>query len=200
MFSQISKQYAAKYAYLYMKAHSKGSTSSNGGVSLVSPARTPTPAGNNNDSKVNVGSNSSAKEQASSGSVSVSPSPMLPSPSSSVGDLTNGGTTNGEDMDFYDNPHLPSLLDQVKKETAYLKLGSPVFEIFPDPKHPALFAGRPVFKTGGGRVPKDLGYITGALTRGLARELIAEAILKYCKTDRNRRQGLMNTFNAPKEE
>ncbi|KAL6910564.1 hypothetical protein GGI43DRAFT_378528 [Trichoderma evansii] len=188
---KISKQYAAKYAYLYMKGHSKGSTSSNGGAPLAPPARNPTPANNN----VNVGSNSSTKAEAPSGGVSVSPSSMLPSPASSAGDLTNGGTTTAEDTDFYDNPHLPTLLDQVKKETAYLKLGYPFFEIVSDPENPALFAGRAVFKIGG-RTPKDLGHINGALTRGLAKELVAEEILKYCKTERERREGLMGTFKS----
>ncbi|KAM0485941.1 hypothetical protein ACHAPX_000637 [Trichoderma viride] len=185
---KLSKQYAAKYAYSYLKALPGASTSSNGGVRLANNSNS---NGNNNAS---VGSNSSARVQAPPGSAPItSPSSMLPSPASSAGDLTTP-----EDTDFYDSKTLPTLLDQVKKETAYLKLGYPHFDIYPDPENPGAFAGRLVFKNNG-RIPPDLGRITGALTRPLAKELMAEEVLKYCKTDRKRKEGLMNTF-SPLEE
>lgn len=127
--------------------------------------------------------------------MSASPSSMLPSPSSSTGDLE----IYVEDTDFYDRPNLPSLLDQVKKETAYLKLGYPQFEIWPDTENPKAFAGKPVFKNQG-RIPQGMGHIKGALTKGLAKELIAEEILEYCKAQRKRGETLMNSFKSPAEE
>ncbi|PNP47617.1 hypothetical protein TGAMA5MH_01440 [Trichoderma gamsii] len=185
---KLSKQYAAKYAYLYIKAHARASTSSNGGVRLVSNSD-----GYNNAS---VASSSSAKAQAPSGGAApiTSPSSMLPSPSSSAGDLTTV-----EDTDFYDSKILPSLLDQVKRETAYLKIGYPNFEIWADEENPGMFAGRPVFKNIG-RIPPDMGHIKGILTRALAKELMAEEVLSYCKTERKRREGVFNTFNDPMGE
>lgn len=168
-----------------MRAHIAASTSSNGGASLASSSSN----GNNNAS---FNPNSSAKAQASSGGAPLtSPSSMLPSPSSSTGDLTTV-----EDTDFYDSKILPSLLDQVKKETAYLKLGYPAFEIWPDEENPGAFAGKPVFKNNG-RIPSDMGLIKGALTRGLAKELMAEQVLAYCKTVRKQKEGIMSTFNGP---
>lgn len=163
-----------------------------------SPARNSTPSsGNGVNNNASVGPASSAKVQAPSGGapISTSPSSMLPSPSSSTGDLT----TTVEDTDFYDSKTLPSLLDQVKRETAYLKLGYPNFEIWQDPENPGMFAGKPVFKNSG-RIPQDMGHIEGALTRGLVKELMAEEVLKYCKTERKRREGIMNTFNLPAQE
>lgn len=119
---------------------------------------------------------------------------MLPSPSSSAGDLTTV-----EDTDFYDSKILPSLLDQVKRETAYLKIGYPNFEIWADEENPGMFAGRPVFKNIG-RIPPDMGHIKGILTRALAKELMAEEVLSYCKTERKRKEGVFNTFNDPMGE
>lgn len=184
LFSQLSKQYAARYAYQYMKAHIGASASSNGGARLASNG--------NGNKNATFNLNSSAKAQASSGGVPItSPSSMLPSPSSSTGDLTAG-----EDTDFYDSKILPSLLDQVKKETAYLRLSYPDFKIWDDEENPGTFAGRPVFKNNG-RIPPDMGLIKGALTRGLAKEQIAEEVLKYCRTERKRKESLMSTFNGP---
>lgn len=177
-----SKQYAAKYAYKYWKALSIASTSSNGGARLASNSN-----GNNN---VSVGSNSFAKAQAHSGSApGTSSSSMLPSPSSSTGDLTTV-----EDTDFYDSKTLPSLLDQVRRETASLKLGYPSFEIWADEENPGAFAGKPFFKNNG-RIPPDMGHVKGALTRALAKELMAEEVLKYCKAERKRKESLVNTWN-----
>lgn len=148
--------------------------------------------GNNN---VSVGSNPFAKAPAPSGGAPITaPSSMLPSPSSSTGDLTNV-----EDTDFFDSKIPPSLLDQVKRETAYLKLGYPSFEIWADEESPGLFAGKPVFKNNG-RIPPDMGHVKGALTRALAKELMAEEVLKYCKTERKRREGIFGSFNEPTEE
>ncbi|KAH8122801.1 hypothetical protein LI328DRAFT_125334 [Trichoderma asperelloides] len=202
---KLSKQYAAKYAFLYAKSHFGASTPSNGGAPVATntspPARNPTPPdGNNNENNnVSVGRTSSAKVQAPSGGAPISPSSTLPSPSSSTGDLTNGGSSAAEDTDFYDTKKLPSLLDQVKKETKDLKLGYPIIEIFPDPETQGMYAGKPIFKNNS-RIPEGLGYIKGALTKGLAKELVAEEILKYCKAQRKRLQGLMNTFNPQEEE
>ncbi|KAK1245128.1 hypothetical protein MKX08_004757 [Trichoderma sp. CBMAI-0020] len=177
---KLSKQYAAKYAYLYWKGLSGASTSSNGGARLASNGY-----GNNN---VSVGSNSYARAQAPSGGApGTSSSSMLPSPSSSTGDLTNV-----EDTDFYDSKTLPSLLDQVKRETAYLKLGYPNFEIWADEESPGAFAGKPVFRNS--CVPADMGHVKGALTRGLAKELMAEEVLKFCKTYRKQKEGLVYTW------
>ncbi|EHK47933.1 hypothetical protein TRIATDRAFT_255508 [Trichoderma atroviride IMI 206040] len=171
---KLSKQYAAKCAYKYWKAHSGASTSSNGGVRLASNSN-----GNNN---ARVRSNSSAKARAPSGSAPGT------SPSSSTGDLTTV-----EDTDFYDSETLPSLLDQVKRETAYLKLGYPNFEIWADEESPGAFAGKPVFRNNS-TIPADMGHVKGALTRALAKELMAEAVLKFCQTYRKRKEGLVNTW------
>ncbi|PTB43212.1 hypothetical protein M441DRAFT_66972 [Trichoderma asperellum CBS 433.97] len=205
---KLSKQYAAKYAFLYAKNHFGASTSSNGGAPVATntspPARNPTPDSNhnnnnNNNNNVSVGHTSPAKVQAPSGGAPLSPSSTLPSPSSSTGDLTNGGSSAAEDTDFYDSKTLPSLLDQVKKETKILKLGYPIFDIFPDPETPGMYAGKPIFKNNS-RIPEGLGYIKGALTKALAKELVAEEILQYCKAQRKRLEGLMNTFNPLEKE
>ncbi|KAL7923867.1 hypothetical protein ACQKWADRAFT_288090 [Trichoderma austrokoningii] len=208
---KLSKQYAAKYAFLYVKDYLRASsttsnrasaTASNDSAPKATAAPPPlashsTPSNGNGNNNASLGSNTSANAQTPLGGApeSASASSMLPSPSSSTGDLT----TSVEDTDFYDRPNLPSLLDQVKNETAYLKLGSPHFEIWPDPETPRAFAGKPVFKNSG-RVPQDMGHIKGALTKGLAKELIAEEILKYCKAERKRKETLLNSFKPSAEE
>jgi hypothetical protein len=116
---------------------------------------------------------------------------MLPSPSSSAGDLT----ATVEDTDYYDSEVLPSLLDRVKTETAYLKLGYPNFEIWPDPDAPGLWAGKPIFKHQG-RIPEDMGLVKGALTRALAKELMVEEVLKYCKAERKWKEGAFGSFKG----
>ncbi|KAM0462907.1 hypothetical protein ACHAPV_003733 [Trichoderma viride] len=177
---KLSKQYAAKYAYEYWKAHSGNSTSSNGGAPLASNSN-----GNNN---VSVGSNSFANVPAPAGGAPIT------SPSSSTGDLTNV-----EDTDFYDSKTLPPLLDQVKRETAYVKLDYPKFNIWADEESLGAFAGKPVFKNNA-RIPPDMGHVKGVLTRALAKELMAEEVLNFCKTERKRREGIFGSFTAPKEE
>lgn len=157
---------------------------------------------NNSGSKNNVSasSTSSTRVQAPSGGASLSPSSMLPSPSSSADDLTSdGGTTTVEDTEFYGNNNLPSLLKQVERETAYLKLGCPTYEIVPDPENPTFFAGRPVFKNSS-RLPEGWGYVNGASTKNLVKERISEKILEFCKTERKRRESIMRTFNSPEGE
>jgi hypothetical protein len=98
-----------------------------------------------------------------------------------------------ENTEYYDNPRLPSLLAQVVTETNRMAFGCPKYEIGPDPEQPGCFAGKPVFQNGG-RIPEGLGYIKGALSKSLAKELIAEEVLKYCELELKRRHGLIKTF------
>ncbi|KAM0253585.1 hypothetical protein ACHAQJ_007257 [Trichoderma viride] len=198
---KMSKQYAAKHAWQYLKSHPQPMSSSapvsiqsNGGAPL---RPTLSPSARN----LAAVSSTSATLQLPTGGVPVTPPSLSPSPSAS--DVAKSDTVAAENTDFYDNPKLPSLLEQVATETVRLGIGCPKYEIEPDPEQPGCFAGRPVFQNGG-RIPQDMGHVKGALSKSLAKELIAEAVLRFCELELKRRHGLIQTWgsskNTPTEE
>ncbi|KAL7798423.1 hypothetical protein V8C37DRAFT_367773 [Trichoderma ceciliae] len=211
---RMSKQYAAKHALQYLQSQPPPGNSSvsapiptSGGAPLRSTfsplARSPAPGGGN----VSAGFPPSAIPQGVAGGArleSPSPSSSL-SPSSSTSDVAKGGAfadPKGEPMtvenaEFYSNPRSPSILEQVSREANRLGIGCPKYDIGPDPDRPGCYAGRPIFKTGG-RIPPDMGYVSGALSKGLAKELIAEEVLKFCNDELKRRQGIIGSFQ-PKD-
>lgn len=102
--------------------------------------------------------------------------------------------------DFYGGK-LPSLLEQVASEAKRLNFGCPEYRTYEDPKNKALFAGHPVFANGG-RMPPEIGHVAGAISRNVAKEQIATALLDYFKTESDRREAMqrdlvMGTFRGP---
>ena len=100
--------------------------------------------------------------------------------------------------EFYSDK-LPSLLEQVAREGVRLKIGCPEYQIWEDPDKKGYFAGRPVFKKPS-RVPEDIGHVAGAISKNLAKELIAEELLKYYRTELDRRHGIMGSFGKAPEQ
>ncbi|RFU79943.1 hypothetical protein TARUN_2287 [Trichoderma arundinaceum] len=200
-----SKQYAAKHALAYLKRHPPPplenpsatiSIPSSGGAPLRPLAKSSGPSGSN----VSIGSSQSGVPQGTTGGARIK-SPWS-SPSSSTGDVAKADPLAGSksepmtpDNEFYDNERLPSILEQVTQEALRLGIGCPQYEIGPDPDEPGAFAGRPVFKNGG-RIPADMGHVKGARSKGLAKELMAEAVLKFLRLELKRRQGILGSFQS----
>lgn len=222
MFPQAAKQYAAKHALAYLLRNpsppsnppASAFNSTSGGVSLkpavppaavppaavlpaaVPPAAVPPPAKSpkSSSSSVNIDSSSVALPPGDTGGVSLVP----PSPSIEMmakdDPLANpqSESITPDNAEFYSD-RLPSVLEQVSQEANRLGFGCPKYEIESDPDKPGCFAGYPTFQNGG-RIPPDMGHVTGAISKGLARELIADEVLKFFKSERERREDIIDSF------
>lgn len=199
--SQMSKQYAAKHALAYFKSHpppdstvTPAGASSRKALSPHEGSRGPS------DSSASLDSVPSGVPQ---GAVITSPSP---SPSSSTSDIAKGGSLLGprdEQMggqtNFYSGERLPPVTERVTKLASKLSYGPVTYEVGPDPKAPGCYAGKPVFKNGG-RIPPDLGHVEGALSKTLAKELIAEDVLKFLNSVLEQRQAILRTYIPPNKD
>ncbi|KAH0494264.1 hypothetical protein TgHK011_000890 [Trichoderma gracile] len=104
-----------------------------------------------------------------------------------------------DSAEFYSGK-LPSLLEQVASEAKRLNFGCPEYKIYDDPNKKGCYAGYPVFQNGG-RMPSDIGHVAGAISRNVAKEQIAGALLDFLKKESDKRQALqrqvMGTFGGP---
>ncbi|KAL6871071.1 hypothetical protein J3F83DRAFT_760521 [Trichoderma novae-zelandiae] len=198
---KASKQYAAKHALAYLQSQASSivplpslSKSTSGGAPLR-PTVPPV-----------------AKDQNMSGSsVSIDPPALAVPPGDAVGaplvppsssaDMIAGSepvadaqseSVIPDNAEFY-SEKLPSILEQVARDGNLLNFGCPKYEIWEDPEKRGCFAGRAVFQNGG-RIPSDVAQVAGAISKNLAKEQIAEEVLKYFRTEMDRRQGLIGRF------
>ncbi|KAL7937652.1 hypothetical protein V8C35DRAFT_293113, partial [Trichoderma chlorosporum] len=209
---KTSKQYAAKHALAYFMAAksspsdkpapAQSSTRVSGGVSIRPAAPPVSTSPKPSDNGVNIGSSSLNVPSGDTGGAPLVP-PASPSAETTANNKpiaeTQGGSVSA-DVETY-NGDAPSLFKQVVDAGNRLGFGVPQYQIDNDPDNPGCFAGKPTFQNGG-RMPVDVGHVTGAITRNAAREAIAEELLTYFKTVLEERHGILNSFTAtpaPKE-
>jgi len=87
----------------------------------------------------------------------------------------------------------PSVFEQVGLLTTRLGMDSPVYRVEPDPAGRDLFCGRPVFKNGG-RVPFNLGFVTGVEGQAQTKRRIAEELLAWAEGELQRRQDIFQNL------
>lgn len=90
---------------------------------------------------------------------------------------------------------MPSLLEQVAEAAKRLSFGVPKYDIVEDPNKPGSFNGKPIF-VNGGRMPDDIGHVTGAMSKNGARQQIAEKLNEYFMAELKRRDGIFRSFTA----
>ncbi|OTA08767.1 hypothetical protein A9Z42_0004940 [Trichoderma parareesei] len=196
---KASKQYAAKYALEYLQSRSSvtvplpsTSKSTFGGVTIHSAA--PREAKNQSTSGSSVIYDPPASTVPSGNGGGV---PLIPPLSSRVDVVAeteepvagaHHESVSRDKTEFYGGK-LPSLLEQVASEAKRLNFGCPEYKIYEDPKNKALFAGHPVFANGG-RMPPDIGHVAGTISRNVAKEQIATALLAYFKIESDRREAM----------
>lgn len=91
----------------------------------------------------------------------------------------------------------PSIFEQVSSLTRRLGLDSPSYKIDQDPERPDMFCGRPIFKNGG-RVPSQLGVVTGVAGSKHAKQQVAELVLVWLQTELQKRQDVYESlWSAP---
>ncbi|TFB04758.1 hypothetical protein CCMA1212_002905 [Trichoderma ghanense] len=200
---KASKQYAAKYALEYLQSQSPStvplpSTSkSTSGGAPPRPAAAPPAAKNQSmsGSSVSIGPPALTVPPGDAGGAPLAPlssrvdviAEMEP-----VADAQLESVIPDSNAEYY-SEKLPSLLEQVVREGKRLNFGCPQYVIVPDPNKEGCWAGRPVFQNGG-RVPSDLGHVEGAISKNSAKELIAEEVLNFFKTELDRRHAIKDTF------
>ncbi|KAL7789262.1 hypothetical protein V8C43DRAFT_103684 [Trichoderma afarasin] len=204
---KASKQYAAMHALAYLLAMRPPP------AAIVAPAPAPAPAPTSNRVSGGVSLKSatppvSKSPKASDSSLAMPPgdaggAPLAPppppsaeitaqdKPTATVEPQGASATANGE---FYTGD-LPSLLEQVAEGAKRLSFGVPKYEIVEDPNKPGSFKGKPVF-VNGGRMPDDIGHVTGAISSKVARLLIAEQLNEYFMAELKRRDGILRSFTA----
>ncbi|KAL6832615.1 hypothetical protein V8C40DRAFT_140182 [Trichoderma camerunense] len=203
---KASKQYAAMHALAYLRAMRPPP------AAIVAPASAPAPAPTSNRVSGGVSLKSatppvSKSPKASDSSSAMPPgdaggAPLVPpapsaeitaqdKPTSTVEPQGASATADGE---FYTGD-LPSLLEQVAEGAKRLSFGVPKYEIAEDPNKPGSFKGKPVF-VNGGRMPDDIGHVTGAISSKVARLLIAEQLNEYFTAELKRRNGIFRSFTA----
>ncbi|KAL7822448.1 hypothetical protein V8C26DRAFT_388970 [Trichoderma gracile] len=202
---KAAKQYAAKHALEYLQSRSSSTIPLPSGGVPLHPAAPP-----------------AAKGQSKSGSSSVSIDPpalavppgdagraSLIAPLSSRVDVVTEmaepvadaqlESVSRDSAEFYSGK-LPSLLEQVASEAKRLNFGCPEYKIYEDPNKKGCYAGYPVFQNGG-RMPSDIGHVAGAISRNVAKEQIAGALLDFLRSESDQRQALqrqvMGTFGGP---
>ncbi|KAG5922786.1 hypothetical protein E4U42_005264 [Claviceps africana] len=87
----------------------------------------------------------------------------------------------------------PSVYERVAVLVTRLGIDSPTYRIEPDPAGGDLFCGQPVFKNGG-RIPHDLGFVSGVAGRAEAKRRIAEQVLAWAESEMQRRQSLYESL------
>ncbi|KAH6610366.1 hypothetical protein Trco_000386 [Trichoderma cornu-damae] len=175
---KMSKQYAAKYALAYIHSHPPP-----GNASSIAP----TPASGGAPLGPVPGGGSDA---------GISPSPSAPLPGGVPVASPSPSPSTTPESGFYADGRLPSVLEQVSLEANRLNFGCPKYDIGPDPNQPGCFAGKPIFPNGG-RIPPNLGYVSGVSTKGQAKELIAEELLRFFKDQFKIRQDIVASFREP---
>lgn len=104
------------------------------------------------------------------------------------------GASATADGEFYTGD-MPSLLEQVAEGAKRLNFGVPKYEIVEDPNKPGSFNGKPIF-VNGGRMPDDIGHVTGAMSKSVARQLIAEQLNEYFTAELKQRDYIFRSFTA----
>ncbi|KAK0766760.1 hypothetical protein N5P37_000488 [Trichoderma harzianum] len=199
---KASKQYAAMHALAYLRAMrpppaaivapAPASTSNrvSGGVSLKSATPPVSKSPKASDSSL-------AMPPGDAGGAPLAPPPpsaeitAQDKPTATVEPQSASATADGE---FYTGD-LPSLLEQVAEVAKRLTFGVPKYEIVEDPNKPGSFKGKPVF-VNGGRMPDDIGHVTGAMSKNVAKLLIAEQLNEYFTAELKRRDGIFRSFTA----
>ncbi|KKP04041.1 hypothetical protein THAR02_03833 [Trichoderma harzianum] len=202
---KASKQYAAMHALAYLRAMRPPP------AAIVAPA--PASASNRVSGGVSLKAATppvSNSPKASDSSLAMPPgdaggAPLVPpAPSAEMtaqdkptlivepqGASATAATADGE---FYTGD-MPSLLEQVAEGAKRLSFGVPKYEIVEDPNKPGIFNGKPIF-VNGGRMPDDIGHVTGAMSKSVARQLIAEKLNEYFQSELKRRDGIFRSFTA----
>ncbi|KAL6802052.1 hypothetical protein J3E68DRAFT_237649 [Trichoderma sp. SZMC 28012] len=199
---KASKQYAAMHALAYLLAMRPPP------AAIVAPA--PAPTSNRVSGGVSLKSATppvSKSPKASDSSLAMPTgdaggAPLAPPPPSAeitaqdkpTATVEPQGASATADGEFYTGD-LPSLLEQVAEGAKRLSFGVPKYEIVEDPNKPGSFKGKPVF-VNGGRMPDDIGHVTGAISSKVARLLIAEQLNEYFTAELKRRNGIFRSFTA----
>ncbi|PNY27691.1 Uncharacterized protein TCAP_02384, partial [Tolypocladium capitatum] len=169
-----AKRYAAKHALLYMTDFPHP------GALLASPPQKRTAA---------LQSPSPDRQPPAHRIKSEDP-PQRPSqPSESPAPDTRPGN-GGPDGD-----EASSVFRQIAALSARLGIDSPSYRIEPDDEMPNFFGGRPVFQHGG-RVPPDLGVVSGVLGKRQAKIQMAEKVLEWLQGEQRSRTEIINSLWA----
>ncbi|KAM6476071.1 hypothetical protein HDV62DRAFT_384622 [Trichoderma sp. SZMC 28011] len=199
---KASKQYAAMHALAYLRAMrpppaaivapAPASTSNrvSGGVSLKSATPPVSKSPKASDSSL-------AMPTGDAGGAPLAP--PLPSAEITAQDkptpaVEPQGASATADGEFYTGD-MPSLLEQVAEGAKRLNFGVPKYEIVEDPNKPGSFNGKPIF-VNGGRMPDDIGHVTGAMSKSVARQLIAEQLNEYFTAELKQRDYIFRSFTA----
>lgn len=94
------------------------------------------------------------------------------------------------------SPRQSSVFEQVSLLTGRLGVDSPSYRIEPDPAGGDYFCGRPIFKNGG-RVPPDLGFVSGVAGLAQAKLRVAEEVLAWAEAELQRRQDIYQSLWGP---
>ncbi|GAB0136683.1 hypothetical protein EsDP_00004976, partial [Epichloe bromicola] len=167
-----AKQFAAKQALDFL-SHSPGSKSS------VIPVLNQIPSLPSSLPQKRV---SPKLESPSKARLVHTPSPMA-SRANSEGSSTSGTAS----------PRQSSVFEQVSLLTGRLGVDSPSYRIEPDPAGGDYFCGRPIFKNGG-RVPPDLGFVSGVAGLAQAKLRVAEEVLAWAEAELQRRQDIYQSL------
>ncbi|POR34029.1 Uncharacterized protein TPAR_05694 [Tolypocladium paradoxum] len=92
-----------------------------------------------------------------------------------------------------DGDEAASVFRQISALATRLGLESPCFRIEPDDGMPNFFSGRPVFQRGG-RIPPDLGVVSGVLGKRQARMQMAEKVLEWLQEEERNREDIVNSL------
>ncbi|KAG5916759.1 hypothetical protein E4U53_004273, partial [Claviceps sorghi] len=87
----------------------------------------------------------------------------------------------------------PSVYERVARVANRLGIDSPIYRVEPDPAGGDLFCGRPVFKNGG-RIPHDLGFVSGVPGQAQAKKRVADEVLAWAEGELQRRQDLYKSL------
>ncbi|QPH01869.1 hypothetical protein C2857_006072 [Epichloe festucae Fl1] len=117
----------------------------------------------------------------------------MPSPMASQ---ANNNNSEGSSTSGTTSPRQSSVFEQVSLLTGRLGVDSPSYKIEPDPAGGDYFSGRPIFKNGG-RVPPDLGFVSGVAGLAQAKLRVAEEVLAWAETELQRRQDIYQSLWGP---
>lgn len=84
-----------------------------------------------------------------------------------------------------DGDEAASVLKQISALAERLGIDNPSYRLEEDDEMPNFFSGRPVFKPGG-RVPRDLGVVSGVLGKRHAKMQVAERVLEWLQGEEQR--------------
>ncbi|KAL6809213.1 hypothetical protein GGI42DRAFT_232865 [Trichoderma sp. SZMC 28013] len=201
---KASKQYAAMHALAYLRAMrppppttaattsaSASATTSNrvsGGVSLKSATPPVSKSPKASDSSLAMPPGDAG------GAPLVPPPPSAETTAQDKPTVEPQGASATADGEFYTGD-MPSLLEQVAEAAKRLSFGVPKYDIVEDPNKPGSFNGKPIF-VNGGRMPDDIGHVTGAMSKNGARQQIAEKLNEYFMAELKRRDGIFRSFTA----